>query len=295
MPNGGSPAIGNGGGSGSVDPSQPLVLVLRQLETVTSASIDDPQALIDDLVQDVLELPPEERFERAVELVEERLEAEFGSIDVFEATFPLAPAIAFELLQRFLDEWGTETAENALRENRNRKRGLLVLLASIDVLQDAAESLKAATEAEENEQEVYPEEVTDLRDRDLSRLGSVIFSLYARIYREVQADQRGETPDFGALATDVLYGERTIVQVLDPGVEYPEIESIRKRDRIHGAINRGALRAYDELDISTARGAELAELTQNEFVELLESSGMRPEYGPDSVDDFYSGPDLMDE
>ena len=295
MPSGGSPNIGNGGGSGSVDPSQPLVLLFQQLEAATSASIDDPQALLDDLVQDVLELPPEERFERAVELVEERLETEFGSIDIFEAKVPLAPAIAFELLQRFLDEWGNETAENALREERDNKRGLLVLLAAIDVLQDAAESVKAAKESEESEQEVYPVEMADLNERDLYRLGSVIFSLYARIYREVQADQRGETPDFGALATDVLYGEQTIVRVLDPEVEYPAIESIRKRDRIHRAMNRGALRAYNELDISTARGAELAELTQNEFVELLERSGMRPNYGPDSVKDLYSGPDLMDE
>lgn len=295
MPSGGSPNIGNGGGSGSVDPSQPLFLLLQQLETVTSASIDDPEALVDDLVQNVLELQPEERFERAVELVEERLEEEFGSTDVFQATFPLAPAIAVELLQRFLDEWGTEIAENALREEREQKNGLLVLLAAIDVLQDAVEALKVVKESDESEQEIYPEAVTDLSDRDLYRLGSVVFSLYARIYREVQADQRGETPDFAALATDVLYGERTTVQVFDAEFEYPEIEPIRKRDRIHGAINRGALRVYDELDLSTARGAELAELTQNEFVELLESNGMRPEYGPDSVEEFYSGPDLMDE
>ncbi|GAB3034143.1 hypothetical protein [Natronobiforma cellulositropha] len=287
--------IGNEAGNGSVDPSQPLLLLLQQLETVTSSSIDDPEALVDSFVQDVLELPPEERFEQAVEVVEERLEAEFGSVDVFEAKFPLAPAIAFELFQRFLDEWGTEVAEKALQENRRNKNGLLVLLATVDVLQEAAEVLKAAKESDESEQEFHPETLSDLSDRDLYRLGSVVFSLYARIYREVKANQRGETPDFAALATDILYGERTIVRVLDPEFEYPSIEAIRDRQKFRGVLNRGALKAYDQLDISIARGAELAELTQNEFVELLESSGMRAEYGPDSIEDFYSGPDLMDE
>jgi len=287
--------IGNGAGSGSLDPSQPLLLLLQQLETVTSASIDDPEVFVDGLVEDVLELPPEERFERAVEVVEDGLEEEFGSVDIFEAKFPLAPAIAFELFQRFLDEWGTEVAEKALQEKREHKNALLVLLATVDVLQEAAEVLKAAKESEESEQEFHPESLADLSDQDLYRLGSVVFSLYARIYREVKADQRGETPDFAALATDILYGERTIVRVLDPEFEYPSIKAIRDRQKIHGVRNRGALRVYDQLDISIARGAELAELTQNEFVELLESSGMRLEYGPDSVEDFYSGPDLMDE
>lgn len=287
--------IGNGAGSSSVDPTQPLLLILQQLETVTSASIEDPEAFVDSLVADVLELPPEERFERAVEVVEERIESEFGSVDIFEAKFPLAPAIAFELFERFLDEWGNEIAENALQKERRQRNGLLVLLAAVQILQQGAEALKAAKDPDEGDQAFYPETITDLSDQDLYRLGSVIFSLYARIYREVQADQRGENPDFAALATDVLHGERTILRVFDPEFEYPSIKALRDRQKIRGARNIGAVRVYDQLDISIARGAELAELTQNEFVDLLERSGVRPEYGPDSVEDFYSGPDLMDE
>lgn len=285
---------GNGANNGSLDPTQPLFLLLDQLETATSASIDDPEAFFDSLIADVLELPPEERFERAVEVVEQRLEAEFGSIDVFESKFPLVPAIAFELFQRFLDEWGTEIAEKALREEREQRNGLLVFLAVVDVLQQGAEALETTKEPDEDVQEFAPA-LADPSDTDLYRLGSAVFSLYARIYREVQADQRGEEPEFIALATDGLYGERTILRVVDPEVDYPSISSMRDRQKIRGACSRGAVRAYDQLDISVSRGAELAEMTQKEFVELLKQSGIRPEYGPDSVEDLYSGPDLIDE
>jgi predicted HTH domain antitoxin len=58
------------------------------------------------------------------------------------------------------------------------------------------------------------------------------------------------------------------------------------------ATRREALKAYAESDMTIGRGAELAGMSQEQFVDLLEQNNMRPDYGPVSVDELYSGANL---
>jgi predicted HTH domain antitoxin len=60
------------------------------------------------------------------------------------------------------------------------------------------------------------------------------------------------------------------------------------------ATRREALKAYAESDMTIGRGAELAGMSQEQFVDLLEQNDIRPDYGPVSVDELYSGTDLVD-
>jgi len=46
------------GGPGSVDPTQPLLLLARQLQEATSATFDDPEQFIDEIVGELLRCHP---------------------------------------------------------------------------------------------------------------------------------------------------------------------------------------------------------------------------------------------
>jgi predicted HTH domain antitoxin len=290
----GAPNFGGGSGPGSVDPTQPLLLLVRRLQEATSATFDDPEQFIEEIVQELLELPPERRFEDGVEILDEQFTEEFGSIDAFEAQFPLASAFLFAFLEQLLNQWSKEIAESALEAGPQERNALLLVLGAVDVMHDAMNRLQAGMQSDDDAGDNGSPSL-DLTDQDKNRLGSVCIAIYARLYREIKRDQDGEQPSFDALAKDVLYGERVLTEVLHPAVEYPSIDEMTDEEIVTVAIRRGALRAYVQSDISIGRGAELAGMTQEQFVELLEQNGIRPDYGPDSVEELYSGPDLMNE
>lgn len=290
----GKPNFGVGSNAGSVDPTQPLVLLVQQLERVTSATFDDPEDFIDKIVRELLDMPPEKRFEEGMDIVEEHIVDEFGSIDAAESQFPIAEAILFTFLEQFLTGWAEDLAEKSLRDNRKEKNALLVTLAAIDVIQDAVNAIQMIRQSEDGDGSSEFEHLEfDKQDKRL--LGSILIAMYARLYRERKRDREGERPDFSAIAEDVLYGERAQMKFADPNSDYPEIQSMSAEETASGAISRGAMRAYIELDISIGRGAELAEMRQKEFKELLEINNIQPDFGPESVEDLYSGTDLMNE
>ncbi|MDY6765393.1 MAG: UPF0175 family protein [Halobacteria archaeon] len=59
-----------------------------------------------------------------------------------------------------------------------------------------------------------------------------------------------------------------------------------------GVIESGAVLAFELLDISVSRGAELAGLSEDEFTDLLEQYGISSIYGPDSVEELYEDVDI---
>lgn len=290
----GKPNFGVGSNAGSVDPTQPLVFLVQQLEGLTSATFDEPEEFIDEIVQELLEMPPEKRFEEGMDVVEEHAVDEFGSIDAAEAQFPIAEAILFTLLEQLLTEWAGDLAEKSLRDNRKEKNALLVILAAVDVIQNSFNAIQMIRQSEDgDESSEFKHLEFDKQDKRL--LGSILIAMYARLYREIKRDREGKRPDFAAIAEDVLYGERAQMKFADPNFDFPEIQSMSAEEIASGAICRGAMRAYTELDISIGRGAELAEMRQQEFKELLEINDIQPDFGPESVEDLYSGADLMDE
>lgn len=289
-----TPDFGGGSGPGAVDPTQPLLLLVQRLQEATSATFDDPEQFIDEIVAELLELPPERRFEEGVEILDKQFAQEFGSIDAFEAQSPFASAVLFAVVEQLFNQWSTEIADRALEAGPQERNALLLILGAVDVMHDAMDGVQAGIQSDDDVGDNgHPS--LDLTDQDKSRLGSVCIAIYARLYREIKRNQDGKQPSFDALAQDVLYGEKVLTEVLHPAVEYPAIDEMTDEEMVIGAIRRGALRAYVQSDISIGRGAELAGMTQEQFVEFLEQNGIRPDYGPDSVEELYSGPDLMNE
>ena len=284
-------------GSNALDPSQPLMLLAQQLESATSVTFEDPEAFVEELVGEILGLPSEERFERAMYVAEERIADEFGSLDLFESTFPIDPEFLQVFLQQLFDNGMRELAQRALAEDRPTRNGPLTVLGMLNVMQHTLEVGLAASSASKGADDgELPSVVEDLEKSDHYRLGSIYVALYCRLYREIERERAGEDPDFEAIARNVVYGEKALLDVLEPDKAYPLSPGEMSNDELlEVAIVRGALRAYDLLDISTGRGAELAGMTQSAFLDTLETSGIRPNHGPDSVEDLYSGPDLMDE
>lgn len=289
-----SPDFGGGSGPGAVDPTQPLLLLVQRLQEATSATFDDPKQFIDEIVAKLVELPPERRFNEAVEILDEQFAQEFGSIDAFELQFPLASAFLFAVLEQLLNQWSEEIAESVLEAGPQEQNALLLVLGAVDLMYDAMDGLQAGIQSDDDAGD-NDHSSLDLTDREKNQLNSVCIAIYARLYKEINRTQDGKQPSFDALARDVLYGERVLTEVLHPAVEYPPINTMTDEEIVTGAIRRGALRAYIQSDISIGRGAELAGMTQEQFVEFLEQNGVRPDYGPDSVEELYSGPDLMNE
>lgn len=289
-----APNFGGGSGPGSVDPTQPLLSLVRRLQEATSVTFDDPEQFIEEIVQELLELPPERRFEEGIKILEDHVVGEFGSRDAFEAQFPLASAVLFAFLEQILNQWGEEITESALQSDGQEQNALLIILGAVDVMQDSMRCIQAGMQSNDDPKEIdLP--ALELDEQEKDQLGSILIATYARLYREIKRQQNGERPLLNVLAKDILYGERALVAVLHPDAEYPEIEDMTDGERATIAIRRGVLRAYVQSDISIGRGAELAGMTQEQFVEFLEENDIRPDYGPESVDELYSGPDLTNE
>lgn len=53
-----------------------------------------------------------------------------------------------------------------------------------------------------------------------------------------------------------------------------------------------AVERYETEPITVSRGAEIAGVRTEEFLEILKNRGVQPRYGPESVEDLYSGSDL---
>jgi len=289
-----APGSSGGSGPGSVDPTQPLVMLVQRLQQATSATFDDPEQFIEGIIEELLELPPEQRFEDGAKVLKEHFVDEFGSLDAFDVQFPVASAILFTFLEQLLNQWAAKIARKALEVDPRHRNALLLVLAVVDVLQDVMEVIQAGIQSDgaTGEDSLPP---LELNEQEKYQLGSVAIASYARLYREIKRDQNGKRLSRDALATDALYGERGLIEVLHPNVEYPAIEERSSEERARLAIRRGALRVYQEADISVGRGAELARMTQEQFVNLLEQNDVRPNYGPDTVEELHSGPDLMNE
>jgi len=291
----GNSEFGSGPVGGPVDPTQPLVNLVTELDRVTSITFDDPEAFVDEMVDELLDMPRAERFERGAAVVEQHITKEFGGIEGFEAQFPLAAAMAASIFDELLNAWANEIAGRALEANGRQKNSLLVILQAIDSMQTSLRMVRGATSSNELDKQRDPDGQSERTAVNSQVFASIIVSLYARFYREIQRDINGQSPDIETLAEDVVYSEQVTLAAVHGSGAATSIDEMDRREILLRVIQMGAARAYEERDMSVARGAELAETSQEAFVELLEMTDREPDYGPDSVEDLYSGPDLLKE
>lgn len=274
----GGPGTGGVAADGSIDLSQPLVLVLKQIERETSQSVDDLEGFVDEIMDRVLSMPPGERFEDSASVVEDCIEEEFGSVDVFAASLGPDAEVFAQFLDDLLDYLLDQLVDRSLEASGEERVPCLVLVGTVDYLQGLFE--------------VLLEEPSN-REQTMHVLSSLV-ALYARVYRELKRESDGEAGNWAAVARDTLRSEGVFHQLSDDdrSEQLTDVDDLRDRAAIGRVGQYGAAVVYDRSEISLSRGAELAATTQDEFVEYVRELGIRPRFGPESPEDLYSDPDL---
>lgn len=275
----GGPRTSGGSPGGSIDVSQPLVMVLKQVEDETSIPSDELEALVDGVMEQVLSMPPRQRFEESASIVEAAIRTEFGDIDVFAATLGPEAKMFLRVLDKILEYWLDQLVEQALEADGEEQLGHLVLVSTVALLQDIFDVL---TEDE------------SLTEAQREKVYSALVALYARVYDEFKLNRERDVLDLAAIARDTVRGEEALHSVLQPDVrrEQIDLDDANEREIVWRVRDVGAAIAYEESEISLSRGGELASLTQDEFLELLDREGIEPRFGPESTESLWSDPDL---
>lgn len=270
--------IGSSGDSGG-DPrdlSQPLVQLLREVERDLSRTFDDTEAFVQEIFEAILDLPPDQRFRESADIVKQRIEDRFGSADVFDSKVPMSAVFARQLLLRFFDSWLEEHARETLQQDTGKTGPLLIHTAGIGVLHELIDSVEPDENSRANNVKLF----------------SAFLALYARIYHE-HKHQRSSQEAFIDFARDIGRARVVLLEVHNEnsGDEFQPNDWSDERT-LQETRAFGALLVYSQFEISVGRGAELAGMTQDEFVDYAKRNGIEPQYGPESTDDLYSGPDL---
>lgn len=261
-----TPDSSEGGvGSSIGDPYEPLQSQLREMRTVLGFLFDNPDEVISDIFEDVLAMPPKERFRNAQVVFERRMNEKVGDKETIRA---LLPRITSDQVKEFLDQ----ALERLIRET------LAPLLTVRDgeefvVLSAGYSAIRSSLSAQEDE------------SVDEGRVFSAMFAFLARLYdvgtreEDDPVDEHQIIMDTGRLIynIDVAMGEPTM-----PDPDAADFDTVRRE-----VLEFGAAVAYASLDISIGRGAELAGVSRPEFEEILERYGVKPRYGPSSVEELY--------
>lgn len=274
----GGPGVGGGPSPAtSIDLSQPLFLVLKQLEDETQIPFDELEEFVDDVIDELLSKPPDVRFERGAEVVKSSVVDRFGSEAAYASLLPASPEQFLRLVATLLDYWIDEAVDGVVGLDGRELTAGLAYLTAIATIRDLIEA------------------VDDGRSDEDARIAvSSMIALYARIFNEHQRDEDGAPVDWDAIIEDTLRARETLDEVQDGSkaghVSLPDESSGERGVEVLQIV--GAVLLYDRSEISIGRGAEMAAVSQDEFEEHLVRSGVRPRLGPDSTDDLHTGPDL---
>lgn len=252
------------------DPFQPLASQFNQLESMLNIAFDDFGELISKITSRVLDMPPEERFTESVDEVADLLEEEFGSGDVFNSKLP----VNADQLIPLVNEGFNQLMEKILSGTfiiRNPEDHLLLV--------SAIHELRVGL----NQAHKCKEDVEFAEGVDERQLLSSVSAIWARIYSI--KDEEGE-----AIKDDLAHDIVRSLYFRTDAIGRPELsvypEGIDTAHTYRIVRHYGAAIAYASLDISLSRGAELAELSLDEFKELLKNRGVSIRYGPRSVDEL---------
>jgi hypothetical protein len=258
------------------DPFQSFSSVQDQFEAAVKASFDDPDVFLETVIDDVLAMPPEERFEESINVIEEHYEDEFGQADTLAALLPFGQQWIESYLTELFSQVMTEVAKTAFH-TREGGDWLVVL----PVLQACNGAFEGVTE-------------DSIEHSEKSKLFSALAALFFRLYREVKHEKDDGTGDFELVAMDLIRALEVIVPITESGVQVRSSDEVTSSAAYDIALQEGAMLCYVYAEISVGRGAELAGLSQVEFKQLLESYEITPRYGPQSISDLHSGVDLED-
>jgi len=263
---------------GQIDLSMPLASVVRQIEAATSISIDDPEAFLEAVVDDILAQPLESRFIDSIEIFEEHVTEEFGTFEAFASILPVDNENAIQFVESMLDMAMDDLVKDAL--HADEPTGYLILLSAFEFLRNCL-LLSRRESLDESQRKI---------------LVSSFIAVYARIYRAWQIEKEKSEVDLRPLANDLVWAQDALLgELLPPTEDYPDPSNTSAYQSVELQRRTGAVLVYDRDEISVGRGAELAGLTQNEFQKVLKTSGVEIQYGPDSAEELLSDDRLIDE
>lgn len=275
----GGPSVSGGPSpANSIDLSQPLVLVLKQLEEGTQISAEELEEFVDELMSEVLEKPPEIRFEKSTEVVKSEVIERFGSKEAYMSLFPPSPEQFLQLLKGILDFLIDTVVDGVRGEDGDDLSSGLVFLSAIATIRDLIEAV---------DDEALPK-------ADSAILASSTIALLARIFNEQKRDDNGDEVNWEAIIEDTLWASEKSNEV--KGAESEQLarppDDLSPKEGLQILRVDGAVVLYKRSDISIGRGAEMAQVSQDEFKEYLIANDVRPRFGPNSAEEFYSDPDL---
>jgi predicted HTH domain antitoxin len=260
-------------------PFEPLQNEVRSIRTTLGLFFDDPEEVFRNIYEDVLALPPEERFTNSIQVFGEVIREEVGSLEAAAALSNLDESdsqrmnrrlitLSGELMERSLQAvWTDRDAQPAVAT----AAGLAAIRAGFQ----------------------YLEEQPEVPDENRKQIVSTLLALMARIFNI--ADLEPNEVDVDDILRDLGYTVHYIEDATGTGPEFPdpdETEFEEVRDELY---RLGAVIAYQNLEISVGRGAELAGLSRFEFEDLLAEHDLEPRYGPESADDLQDGVGLIDD
>lgn len=248
-----------------LDPLAPLSSQFQQLKSMMELVFDDYDEFFQDLNEDILALPPEERFTQSHRALRNHIEDKFGSTDAFTAILPESnPAKLPVFLKQLFDKLLTDVLEGVFFQRNPEDH--LVLAALFQTLDYSIRHLEEADDQETK-----------------NRIASTMLALLSRLQNTL-VDSPESLPD--EAIWDTAFGLHCITAG-DSGPDFPNPEGMSFDEAKEHVIEFGAVIAYARLNISLNRGAELAGVAPEEFRTKLDRYDIEPRYGPNSVEELY--------
>lgn len=261
---------GPNGSNGLMDPFRQFSDQVQELaDLIPGVDSDD----IQEVSKEIQDLPVDKRFTESRSILMERVASQLEDLEdtstiedrleLFEGLFPLF----LEQLEGKLEEGRNETLEIVV-ENREEAQGALIVAMYFDVLSDTIDALRQQSLSGDVNETVM----------------SILLALNSRLFDFQRDDAEPAAED---LSEDVLYAnyylakERKKVTPTHPS-------ELSERRMIQQVLAAGAVKAYQELEISLSRGAELAEMSLDEFEATLSQNDIQPQQGPDDDEKLYA-------
>lgn len=260
-------------------PYEPFQNEFRRVRQMLGLFFDEPEDVLRNFYQNILSLPPEERFTKSQERLKELLLEEVGDLDTIRAIAPINKSDLERHTDLFIDlseDLISNTLEGVL--GNREAEGLICLSAGYAAIRHGFVHLK---------------EHSDTPEEDKEQIMSCTLAFFARLIHLQDLDE--EDVDEEIVIKDIAYTLHYIEDAVDEETHFVnpdtlEFEKVQQQVREFGAVL-----AYASLNISVGRGAELAGVSQYEFKKLLDRFDVEPRYGPPSVEDLYDdGVGIMD-
>lgn len=123
----------------------------------------------------------------------------------------------------------------------------------------------------------------DSDDKEAKRLLSTYFAAASRWYKLSMGEADVQYKDIAADIRWIDYSSKPPDQRV---LATPPSER-DTHDLVGDVVKEAAVLAYDHLDITVSRGAELAEISIQQFQQLLVDNDIRPRYGPTTPDELF--------